>query len=92
MREDNLIDQVRESLPEVRQYRDLVKGNPDLMLAVARIEQVEDLLEAVARMHAADGDQEKAAAEAKLKGARLHLLGPIFVDSKTLREKKAPNS
>ncbi len=73
----SLSEQVRASLPSLDALREQVRGDPDLELVVERIEQMELLLEGMAELKAAEGQEQRAAAEAKMMANRQGLRGPL---------------
>lgn len=75
---ESIIDEVRGALPRVEQYREAVKGDPDLELAVNRVDQVERFLEALAVVRAEGGEERREAAVAELQDVRASLKGPLL--------------
>ena len=74
---DKLPEKVQACLSEVKSLKEIVRGDLDLELVVLRMEQMEQLLEALAELKAAKEEMQRTAAECKAAAARKDLRSPI---------------
>jgi len=70
---EGMPEEIRVSIPKLRELKGLVRGNPDLELVAARVEQIELLLEGIAELYAAATEDARQAAEAKVAEMRCKL-------------------
>jgi hypothetical protein len=64
------LQQVRSSLSEVDSLKEKIRGDADLELVLQRVEQIEDLLAAMADLAGAPEGTPRPAAKAKVTGCR----------------------
>jgi len=65
-RRESLLEQVRECMPALDGIKEAAQGDVDLELVVARMEQIELLMEAMAEMRSAPDAAARSAAESKV--------------------------
>lgn len=75
--EENILEQVRGSLPALDKLKEKAQGNPDMELVIERVEHIELLLEGTAELAVAQSDAERNAAESKVALNREKLKGPL---------------
>ncbi len=71
--QEDLLKQVRASLPPLDGFREAVRGDPDLELVVTRVEQIELLMEGIAGLRGTSDDVTRRAMEARVAEMRYKL-------------------